>query len=82
MRVTVEPLGNLRRYVSGSGSAVAVDLPEGSTVKDALGAVGIPGGVLWNASVGGRLVYADTALGADDRVLVFSPIGGGSSRRQ
>lgn len=78
MHVTVEPLGNLRRYVSGNGSSVALDLPAGSTVRDALGAAGVPAGVLWNASVGGRLVYADTALTDGDRVLVFSPIGGGS----
>jgi len=77
MHVTVEPLGNVRRYVSGSGSSVALDVPAGSKVRDALAAVGIPAGVLWNASIGGRLVYADTALVDGDRVLVFSPIGGG-----
>ena len=77
MHVTVEPLGNLRRYVSGSGSSVALDVPAGSTVRDALSAAGIPAGMLWNASVGGRLVYADTVLMDGDRVLVFSPIGGG-----
>ncbi len=79
MHVTVEPLGNLRRYVSGSGSSVALDLPAGSTVRDALVAAGIPVGVLWNASVEGRLVYADTVLKDGGRVLVFSPIGGGGS---
>ena len=78
MHVMVEPLGNLRRYVSGSGSSAGLDLPAGSTVRDALAAAGIPAGMLWNASVGGRLVYADTALTDGDRVLVFSPIGGGS----
>ena len=82
MQVTVEALGNLRRYLSGGGSSVALELPSGSTVQDALCAAGLPGGVLWNASVGGRLVYGDTRLEECDRVLVFSPIGGGSEYRQ
>lgn len=77
MRVTIEALGNLRRYLCGSGSSVALELPAGSTVRHALCAVGVPAGVLWNASIKGRLVYADTALEERDRVLVFAPIGGG-----
>ena len=77
MWVTVEALGNLRGYLSGSARTVCLELPAGSTVGDALRTAGVPAGVLWNASIGGRLVYADTTLEESDRVLVFAPIGGG-----
>ena len=80
MRVTVEALGNLRRHLRGSGNSVALELPEGSTVRDALSAAGVPADASWNASIGGRLVYAETALEDSDRVLIFAPIGGGWRR--
>jgi len=82
MQITVEALGSLRRYLSESGSSVALELPTGSTVRDALCTAGVPGGTLWNASIGGRLVYGDTKLKECDRVLVFAPIGGGGECRQ
>jgi len=82
VRVTVEVLGNLRRYLSGSAGSVCLELPTGSTVRDALCAAGVPADALWNASIGGRLVYASTTLGENDCVLVFAPIGGGDGRRQ
>ena len=81
VRVTVEVLGNLRRYLSGGASSVCVELPTGSTVRDALCAAGVPVDALWNASIGGRLVYANTTLDENDRVLVFAPIGGGGGRQ-
>lgn len=80
MQITVEVLGNLRRYLPGDGNPLVLALPPGSTVGDALRTAGVPDGVQWNASVRGRLVYADTALEDSDRVLVFAPIGGGNSR--
>ena len=78
----MEALGNLRGYLPGGKNPLVLDLPAGSTVRDALEAAGVPGGAQWNASIGGRLVYAGTRLQDGEKVLVFAPIGGGDGRER
>ena len=77
MRVTVEVLGHIRNLLPEGESSASLDLPEGSTVGDALRAIGVPDGEQWNAGVDGQLVDAHTALKEGNRLLVFTPIGGG-----
>ena len=77
MRITVEILGPLRRFIADAGNPTTVDIPDDGTVSDTLGAVGIPDAENWNAAVEGQLVYSGSALKDGDRLLVFSPIAGG-----
>ena len=77
VQVTIETLGPLRKYLPENESSTTVTLPEGTTVGDALRAIGIPLGAAWNAGIEGQLVYADRVLEEGDRLLAFAPIGGG-----
>ncbi len=78
MRVIVEVLGSLRRHVTEEQNPGVIELDAGSTVDDALRVVGVPPEALWNASIGGSLVYRDRILEDGESLLVFTPIGGGS----
>ena len=77
MQVTVRPIGPLRRHLEGDSKTATVDLPDGSTVIDALVAIGIDADAQWNASIAGQLVYRDAVISDGDDLLVFSPIEGG-----
>lgn len=77
MRVTIEAVGPIRRFLEKGASPVSLDLPRGSTVSDALHAIGVPDSQGWNASIEGQLVYSDRELQEGECVLVFSPITGG-----
>ncbi len=67
----------MRRFLSEGEGTMAVDLPAGTTVRDALDTLGVPPAEQWNAAVGGQLVYAGTELTEGDRLLVFPPLAGG-----
>ena len=77
MNVTIQPIGPLRKHLDEGTSTATVNVPKGSTVIDALAAIGISEDTQWNASVNGQLVYRDTAISDQDHLLVFSPIEGG-----
>jgi len=77
MRITIEILGPLRRFITDADNPATVDVPDQGTVSDALGVVGIPEAENWNAAVEGQLVYSDSSLKDGDRLLVFSAIAGG-----
>ena len=57
MRVSIELIGPLRKYLPEAEASTTVDVPEGATVRDAIRMVGVPGSQTWNASVDGELVY-------------------------
>ena len=77
MLVTVEALGPLRSFAGARAGRASVELPDGATVSDALGAIGVPSTASWNASIEGSLVYAEQMLKDGDHLLVFAPIAGG-----
>lgn len=70
-------MGLLRGLQSEGQSTVTLDLQPGSTVADALRAVGVSDDEQWNASIAGQLVYAEHPLEEGDSLLVFAPIAGG-----
>ncbi len=78
MIVTIEAMGPLRKYMPEGESSAPIELSDDARVSDALGALGVPEGTQWNASVRGQLVYADTELNDGDRLLAFAPIAGGA----
>jgi sulfur carrier protein ThiS len=77
--VTVEALGPIRRLLPGEDKSAEVDVPEGSTVGEALAAAGVPSGEPWNAGIEGEIVYAERVLEDGDKLLLFSPISGGAN---
>ncbi len=77
MKISIRPIGPLRRHLEGDSKSVEVTLPDGATVADALAAIGIDADAQWNASIKGQLVYKDAEVSDGDDLLVFSPIAGG-----
>ena len=77
MQVTLELIGSLRKYLAEGQTKTTLDVPEGTTVREAVRVAGVPSGQTWNASVGGELVYEETELRRRDRLVVFPPIAGG-----
>ncbi len=78
MRVTIEVIGSLPSHLPKGQSTASFELRAGSTVADALHALGVPDEVPWNASIAGRLVEAEHPLKEGDLLVVFAPIAGGS----
>jgi hypothetical protein len=54
-----------------------LELPEGTTVREAVLALGVSPEMSWLAVLEDRLTPADTPLSADDEVYVFLPLSGG-----
>ena len=81
MRVTIEALGALRKYLPEGENRTAAELPEGGTVADALASIGAPPETQYNAAIEGQLVYTDTVLKDGDCLLLFTPIEGGRGFR-
>jgi len=81
MKVTIEALGALRKFLQEGESSITVELPHGSTVAEALASMGAPPETQYNASIKGQLVYTYTALTDGDRLLLFTPIEGGQDSR-
>ncbi|MBP39368.1 MAG: MoaD/ThiS family protein [Dehalococcoidia bacterium] len=77
MHITVEVLNSADKILPEGGKLATIELPEGSTVGDAMRALGTPDTSQWNAAISGELVYADTVVSDGDSILVFTPIQGG-----
>jgi sulfur carrier protein ThiS len=77
VRVTVSVMGRFRSRLAAGRGGVVVELPQGSTVGDALRAIGMAESEPWNASIDGRLVESERLLRDGEELLVFTPIAGG-----
>ncbi len=77
MQVDIELIGSLREYLPEGQKRAVLDVPAGTTVREAIQAAGVPAGRTWNACVDGALVYEDTELTQRDCLIVFPPIAGG-----
>jgi sulfur carrier protein ThiS len=77
VQVTVKVMGQFRGRASAGREALVVELPEGSTVLDAVRAVGLTHDEEWNASLDGRLAEEDRVLRGGEALLVFTAIAGG-----
>jgi len=80
MRVTIRVIGSFRSLRRAGEEPTAVALPRGSSVADALRAVGVGDDEPWNASIAGQLVDAERVLQDGEELFVFTQIGGGASR--
>lgn len=77
--VRVKLFATLRRVRSdlSPGESFAVALPEGATVADLIGALGLPEEEVKLVFVNGRSRQGDQMLLAGDEVGIFPPVGGG-----
>ncbi|MBI4281936.1 MAG: MoaD/ThiS family protein [Chloroflexi bacterium] len=78
MRVVVEVLGTLQRFVQGGEGRVELEVEEGCTVEEALLKVGIDLYEPWNASLDGTLASLSDTVSEGSVLLVFPPITGGN----
>jgi sulfur carrier protein ThiS len=75
-QITVNVYANLRDYTGGAAS-VSIDVAPGQTVADALDTLGIPHEKTKIIFVNSRAGKLDDTLEGQDRIDLFSAIGGG-----
>ncbi len=76
VRITVNVYANLREYTGGTPS-VDVDVEPGQTIADVLAHLKIPSAETRIIFVDNRHASLDYALRGDERIDLFSAIGGG-----
>jgi sulfur carrier protein ThiS len=79
MDVQVRLLSTLRRYCPelSPGAAVALEVPEGTTVHEVAAEVGIPENVPLVVMVNAGVCGPDHVLREGDTVSLFQPVAGG-----
>lgn len=79
MKVAVRLFATLQAYLPGEagGDSATLDLPEGSTVADAMRSLGIPADLEGLTVVNGRDAPPDQVLTDGDVLSVFPPLAGG-----
>jgi len=77
MHVHIRLFGDLRRFLRATNGRLALEVVEGTTVRDLLKGVQVPETEVGIVSVNGKLAPEETALHDGDAVDAFSPIGGG-----
>jgi molybdopterin converting factor small subunit len=78
VRVEVRAFATLRPFLSPQSPPTAVlDVPDGSTIRDVVRALGVPDEMAVIALLNGREAEADQALRGDDVVTLFPPLAGG-----
>lgn len=77
MRVAVEALGTLARFLPSGQSSVELEVAEGCTVQEVLLKLGIGLTESWNASLNGTLARLSDKVSEGSVLLVFPPITGG-----
>jgi sulfur carrier protein ThiS len=60
-----------------AGTPMSIELPEGSTLADLVGHLGLPPEKVRVIFVNGRVRQRDHVLVAGDEVGIFPPVGGG-----
>ncbi len=81
MQVEVRLYATLRRYLPDlkAGQGFSLNLPEGTTVADALAALGVPVDDAKQAFVNDQAVAWDFVLREGDSLRVFPPMAGGGT---
>lgn len=77
MRVTVDVMGPLQRFIKDGQRRVEVEVEEGTTLLDLLIQMGIDTHEPWNASLNGTLGDSSSVLTEGSFLIVFPPIAGG-----
>ncbi len=79
VQVRVYLYATLRAFnaAAGGDTGAEMEVPDGTSIADLYGLLGIPEGHVKQAFVNGRRQDPDYVLRDGDRVGVFPPIGGG-----
>ncbi|MGE5571890.1 MAG: MoaD/ThiS family protein [Bacillota bacterium] len=77
MKVVVEISKILLAVRPGLAERAELDLPEGSTVADALAAAGLAQGLWGIVLVGDRVTNVSAKLAPGDRITALPPVSGG-----
>lgn len=79
MKVRVKLFSVLRDYVPGYDprQGLAVELPEGATVDDLLGNLGIPPAKAPVVTCNGRILKLADPILQDSTLQIFQPVAGG-----
>ena len=79
MRVEVQLFATLVSFLppESRNGAATLEMPEGSTVRDVAGRLGIPGDLDRVSLVNGQEAEPERALRSGDVVTVFPPLMGG-----
>ena len=77
MRVVVEVLGGLQRFIRDGQRSVELEVEDNITVEELLLKLGIDVNEPWNASLNGTLAYPSDIVSEGSVLLVFPPIAGG-----
>lgn len=76
LRVSVR-LGGCLPVLTGRSMEQALELPEGTTVAEALTAAGVTPGLAMLVSVGGHVRQPSHTLSDGDHLVVVPPVSGG-----
>jgi sulfur-carrier protein len=78
VKVTVRLYATLRAFAPDRTGEMDVNVPAGTTVAGLITSLGIPGGIVKKAFVGGLARDESYELGAGDEIGLFPPIAGGA----
>ncbi|MEW6723583.1 MAG: MoaD/ThiS family protein [Bacillota bacterium] len=77
MRIVVVLAGALRDYVSNGVDRMEVELPEGATVRELIGALGLQLELVMAVVAGGEKRGKDYRLTAGEEITLIPPVSGG-----
>ena len=79
MRVEVQLFATLSSFLppGGRNGAATLEIPEGSTIRDVAGRLGIPSDLERVSLVNGQVAEPERILCPGDVVIVFPPLMGG-----
>ena len=77
MRVVVDVMGTLKKFLQDNQGRFEMEVEEGTTVTELLKGLGFALEEPWNASLNGTLASPSDALSNGSVLLVFPPITGG-----
>ena len=79
MKIEVNLYATLKKYMKNEpgGKSSAIDVEEGTRVKDIIQKLKIPGDSVKLIFINGVHAKADTTLKDGDRLGLFPPVGGG-----
>ena len=80
MKARIVCFGRMREYLADPASGLGVvEIPEGGTVRDAIGVLGAPVELIHSVLVDGTRADLDQVVPSDAEVTLMPPFAGGST---
>ena len=77
IRVTVKPYAELEKYNRKRGEKFSVELGEGSTVRDLMDLIDLPGHEVTLILRNGKRANMEEVLDVGDEIRLYPPVAGG-----